>query len=149
MTEQELREKIAKHVCCACEMGLGDGDCAEGSDFKKCGVCLDVADALISDGIGDVREAKIESDHFWRMWQGALVELEQAEHRAEVAERSLKDMAADYWGVECFCHGCSESECRNICGEKYLIFDEDDAINCLVKNFLEQAEKELAEEEKR
>lgn len=55
MTEQELREKIAKHVCCACEMGLGDGDCAEGSDFKKCGVCLDVADALIADGIGDVK----------------------------------------------------------------------------------------------
>ena len=56
MNEQELREKIAKHVCCACEMGLGDGDCAEGSDFKKCGVCLDVADALIADGIGDVSE---------------------------------------------------------------------------------------------
>ena len=84
-----------------------------------------VADALIAAGIGDVKET---------------------EHRAEVAERALKDMAVDYWGVECFCHGCSESGCRNSCGEKYLVFDEGDAINCLVKNFLEQAEKELAEE---
>ena len=143
MTEQELREKIIKALEKEIEYVV-----VCGSSVKN--VCINhIADALIADGIGDVREAKIESDHFWRMWQGALVELEQAEHRAEVAERSLKDMAADYWGVECFCHGCSESECRNICGEKYLIFDEDDAINCLVKNFLEQAEKELAEEEKR
>ena len=83
------------------------------------------ADALIAAGIGDVKEA---------------------EHRAFVAERALKNMAADYWGVECFCHGCSESRCRESCGEKYLVYDEEDAVSCLFKNFLEQAEKELAEE---
>ena len=47
------------------------------------------ADALIAAGIGDVKEAKFESDHYRRMWQGALVELKQAEHRAEVAERAF------------------------------------------------------------
>lgn len=46
-----------------------------------------IADALIAAGIGDVKETKFESDHYWRMWQGALVELERAEHRAEIAER--------------------------------------------------------------
>lgn len=34
-----------------------------------------------------MKEEKFESDHYWRMWQGSLVELERAEHRAEVAER--------------------------------------------------------------
>ena len=47
MTEQELRNKIAKEVCYACEMGLGIGDCAEGSDYRKCGVCGDVADSIL------------------------------------------------------------------------------------------------------
>lgn len=48
-----------------------------------------IADALISAGIGDDKEAKFEADHYWRMWQGALVELEQVKHRAEVAEMDL------------------------------------------------------------
>lgn len=47
MREQELRNKIAKEVCYACEMGLGGGDCAEGSDYRKCGVCGDVADSIL------------------------------------------------------------------------------------------------------
>ena len=86
-----------------------------------------VADALIAEGIGDVKEA---------------------ERRAEVAERALKHMASDYWCVDGFCHGCYGSGCRKSCGEKYLIFDGEDAVNCLLKNFLQQAEKELAEERK-
>lgn len=48
-----------------------------------------IADALIEAGYGDVKERKFEADHYWRMWQGSLVELERAEHRAEVAERAL------------------------------------------------------------
>lgn len=60
MTEQELRNKIAKHVCCACEMGLGDGECAEVSDYRKCGVCGDVADAIIAAGIGDVKDLQAQ-----------------------------------------------------------------------------------------
>ena len=49
----------------------------------------DLAKALIAEGIGEVKETKFESDHYWRMWQGALVESERAEHRAEVAEKAL------------------------------------------------------------
>lgn len=48
-----------------------------------------IANALIAVGMGDVKEEKFESDHYWRMWQGSLVELERAEHRAEVYERAL------------------------------------------------------------
>lgn len=54
-----------------------------------------IANALISAGIGDVKEAKFESDHYWRMWQGALVELERAEHRAEVAEKAGRIIQRD------------------------------------------------------
>ena len=45
MQKQEIIEDIAKLVCGACEMGLGsDGDdCAEGSDYRRCGISMDVA----------------------------------------------------------------------------------------------------------
>lgn len=54
-----------------------------------------IANALIAAEIGDVKEAKFESDHYWRMWQGALVELERAEHRAEVAEKAGRIIQRD------------------------------------------------------
>lgn len=41
MNEQELRDKIAKHICCACEMGLDDAECSAGNDYRKCCICLD------------------------------------------------------------------------------------------------------------
>ena len=76
------------------------------------------ADALIAAGIGDVKKEKFECDHYWRMWQGALVELERAEHCAEVAERALK-IAEDLGEL------CAPAE-----------------------DYIEQAEKELSEEMK-
>lgn len=147
MTNEELKKKIVEVLKKAMEPIEYGGD-SEHAPEVHYPTEEEIADALIAAGIGDVREAKFEGDHYWRMWQGALVELERAEHRALVAERALKNMAADYWGVECFCHGCSESRCRESCGEKYLVYDEEDAVSCLFKNFLEQAEKELAEERK-
>lgn len=90
-----------------------------------------LADVLIAAGIGDVKERKFEADHYWSMWQGSLVELERAEHRAEVAEQALL------------------TACVN------LIKDEEDNVNnvnmeLLVRvvydKYLKQAEKELAEE---
>lgn len=92
MTEQELREKIAKiiyHIgctgaCCEC-------DYSKVSDADTYCKALLKADALIAAGIGDVKEAKLQSDHFWRMWQGALVELERVENRAEVAEKIARE----------------------------------------------------------
>ena len=52
------------------------------------------AEALIAAGIGDVKEEKFEADHYWNMWQGALVELERAERRAEVYYEALLSAAA-------------------------------------------------------
>lgn len=75
-----------------------------------------IADALIAAGIGDVKEEKFEADHYWNMWQGALVELERAERRAILAERALK-VAADL---------------GELCAP--------------VEDYIQQAERELAEE---
>lgn len=72
MTNEELKKKI-------CEI-IAPYVSAWGEDER-------IAEALIAAGIGDVKEEKFESDHYWRMWQGSLVELERAEHRAEVAEK--------------------------------------------------------------
>lgn len=136
MTNDELKKKILTIV---------RGAMLEADELPFIETTDNIADALIAAGIGDVETVQKIAASATAM---AVLEAATAEHRAEVAERALKDMAVDYWGVECFCHGCSESGCRNSCGEKYLVFDEGDAINCLVKNFLEQAEKELAEERK-
>ena len=86
--------------------------------------------ALIAAGFGDVKEAKFGADHYWRMWQGALVELERAEHRAEVAERALKDV------------------CTNIIKDEEDDIAVEPRVNVLYKAYLKQAEKELAEERK-
>lgn len=92
------------------------------------------ADALIATGLGDVKEAKFEADHYWNMWQGALVELERAEHRAEVAERALQKFAEYITCEDCpFFSDCASSEKMGYPIHSYHCFSE----------YLKQAEKEL------
>lgn len=85
---------------------------------------LDIADALIADWIGDVSE--------WK-------------HRAEKTERALRNMASNYWGVECRCLGAYDCEECKKCKDKYILSEENEAVDCLVKVHLEQAEKKLQE----
>ncbi len=85
-----------------------------------------IADAIIAAGIGDVNEA---------------------EHRAEVAERALKEACSRAWSVECICTGTFED--NNECDECYKNqlekrYEEKDAIDCLSKKLLQRAEKELS-----
>lgn len=91
MTNDELKNKIAKFICNACEMGLGagfDGDeCAVGNDYRKCKICGETAEAIINADIYNVKET------FDRL-QNIICETSKAEakaeHRAEVAERALE-----------------------------------------------------------
>ena len=134
-------------------MGLGDGECAEGSDYRKCGVCGDVADALIAAGIGDVKDLQAQVDVleitnialqagyddaekdrlYW------VDKYKEAEHRAEVAERALKD-CVEYYSYSGLCpvldcnynKACWRKECTSDIAECFKI----------------QAEIELAEERK-
>lgn len=95
------------------------------------------ADALIATGLGDVKEAKFEADHYWNMWQGALVELERAEHRAEVAEKAL------YNALEKI--SCSVCDNRACFGFDTL----DEEAEYCNSWWLQQAEKELSEDGKK
>lgn len=56
----------------------------------KCGDIERIADALIAANIGDVRELNFEADHYYRMWQGALEELEYEKRHRKIAEEQLK-----------------------------------------------------------
>lgn len=118
MTEQELREKIIKALEKEIEYVV-----VCGSSVKN--VCINhIADALIADGIGDVSE--------WK-------------HRAEKTERALRNMASNYWGVEFRCLGAYDWEKCKKCKDKYILAYENEAVDCLVKVHLEQAENELQE----
>lgn len=112
---QELRDTIVKHIVRlnnVCKTNAVCKDCKY-ADYDRCTEYA-IADALIAAGIGDVKEEKFEADHYWNMWQGALVELERAERRAEVYYEALLSAAA---------YGDTPPE-----------------------YYIEQAEKELAEE---
>lgn len=164
MTEQELRNKIAKHVCCACEMGLGDGECAEVSDYRKCGVCGDVANALITAGIGDVKDLQAQVDAleitnialqagyddaekdrlYW------VNKYKEAEHRAEVAEMALDkatELAYTYRTQDdtLSCSSCPFDSIFDRCKERGLY---EDCSKRWKEELLQQAEKELHEERK-
>ena len=97
----------------------------------------EIADALIAANIGDVKETKFEADSYWRMWQGALVELERAEHRAEVAEKDLerhkRALRNAVWGLitEGVYGGDAETE---------------QGLQSEIQNEIERAEREIEEE---
>lgn len=77
MTEQETREKIVGIISNDHCLFPRQIDC-KGCKYEEMATDCDafrLADALIAAGIGDVKETKFESDHYWRMWQGALVAL--------------------------------------------------------------------------
>ena len=130
MNNEELKKKIAIAVAHSYDDWVEEDYARriQKIDFDK------LADALILAGIGDVKEAKFESDHYWRMWQGALVELERAIHRAEVAEKALKNLA----------QLCAKGARYYLQSDKAVKERERE----LYDEWIKQAEKELAEERK-
>lgn len=101
MTNDELKNKIAKFICNACEMGLGAGfngdECAINQNYWECGICGETAAALIAAGIGDVKETELKANRYERLYNMQAHDMvlaerkaHEAEHRAEVAERALK-----------------------------------------------------------
>ena len=151
MNNDELKKKIVEVLKPV--IRAGNISCNEENACKKCWFPCEIertagrlADALIAAGIGDVKEAKFESDHYWRMWQGSLVELERAEHRAEVAEkdnikygRALYNLAVKYVASANIWTITADD------GKKYLAEKEICALN-VIDSEIKNAEKELAEE---
>lgn len=117
MVVEELREKIAKLVCNACEMGGGfDGECADGSDYRKCSICGETADAIMA----EIKELRLEVKAYEAASNHYRIQFETQQYRAEIAERAFSLL----W---------------NECKEK-LGWD----IDCTMR-YAQQAEKELAE----
>lgn len=125
-----------------------------GSSVKN--VCIEhIADALIAAGIGDVKESENKATAAELVAQAAastaIKKIAEWKYRAKVAEKALREACSRAWSIECTCPSIFEdndecSECYKNQSEKR--YEEKDAIGCLSKKLLEQAEKELAEERK-
>ena len=134
MTNEELKKKIAQIIAdYFCPQGnehkklWGDDRlCYSKMNFAECEWVTECTDALISAGIGDLKEHRIfagKDGLIKQLYSGEEVEKivkerEEYKHRSEVAERALQ--IADELG--------------ELCGIK--------------EDYVQQAEKELAEEEK-
>ena len=159
MTEQELRDKIIKALKHGGDLfheyfmrSLNDAKESGKTHFgsKDCDKSMYdfFADALIEAGL------KFDVNYSFTAAFNSLQEerekelerrLAKAEHRAEVAEKALRNMASNYCGVECRCLGaCDWEKCKK-CKDKYILSEENEAVDCLVKVHLEQAEKESKE----
>ena len=92
-----------------------------------------IADALIAAGIGDAKEYKHRAevaDKWRRMLYTQAERTEEAEHRAEVAERAFNDI------------------CLSIAKDIGKDIDIESFARTLYKYYISEAEKELAEERK-
>lgn len=124
MTKEELKKKIVEVVN---QWHMFQNRDMNGHTIWLTNDSEKLADTLIEAGIGDLETTRKIGAHATAM---AVLRAAKAKHRAEVAERALKNA------------------CTNV------IKDEEDDIavepraNVLYKAYLRQAEKELAEERK-
>lgn len=145
MTNDELKKKIVEILC---KVWIEPVPCTAERKFEH------AADALIAAGIGDVSKwkayAKVhrivitKDDKIKQLYSDEEVDkivIERAEykHRAEVAEMALKKFAENITCEDCpFFSDCASSEKMEDLMHSNYCFAE----------YLKQAEKELAEEEK-
>lgn len=159
MNNDELKKKIVEVLKPV--IRAGNISCNEENACKKCWFPCEIertagrlADALIAAGIGDVKDLQAqvnvleitnialqagyddaEKDRLY--W---VNKYKEAEHRADVAERALRNAAP-------------RLNCRGGLGKGFCKVDKCDYYHCnnddgCVKAHLDQAEKELAEERK-
>lgn len=126
MNNDELKKKFIKII----RQGFADADCRNPYThvpypyFDSQIFCI--ADALIAAGIGDVKEA---------------------EHRAKTLERAFRDFLAEYLTAvnEANSYDCGIPE---MFGRYANMLPYEDKVTNLLNEYLQQAEKELAEERK-
>ena len=123
MNNEELKKKIVEII----NDGIIHGEDNFGVPTSK--TIESIADALIAAGMGEVEIARKISIAATKV--AILEAAKAAEHRAEVAERAVYNMAYGEWQ--------REGARRAIC-EKYA--------PSTARDYLDRAEKELAEEEK-
>ena len=162
MTNEEMKKKIAQIIAdYFCPQGnehkklWGDDRlCYSKMNFAECEWVTECTDALIAAGYGDVKDLQAQVNAL-EMTNIALQagyddaekdrlywvdKYKEAEHRADVAERALRNAAP-------------RLNCRGGLGKGFCKVDKCDYYHCnnddgCVKAHLDQAEKELAEEGK-
>ena len=145
MTEQETREKIVGIIT---HEYVTDKDYAYIFDPRIEEKINNMADALIAAGIGDVKDVEAEANRYEMLYKlqnrdMALAErrAHDVEHRAEVAERALKNACEDVKETVSFLIELSE-RVDGLRVEGYLPEESEP------KAYINRAEKELAEEGK-
>lgn len=137
MSNDETKKKLIKII----RQGFATADCRNPYThvpypyFDSQIFCI--ADALIAAGIGDLAAL---TDKWREMLRVQAEKTEQAERRAEIAERALRNAAP-------------RLNCRGGIGKGFCKVDKCDYYHCnndegCIEAHLEQAEKELAEEQK-
>ena len=146
MTNEELKKKIAQIIAdYFCPQGdehkklWGDDRlCYSKMNFAECEWVTECTDALIAAGLGDVKTAQEIGASATAM---VVLEAAKAEHRAEVAERALKNACEDVKEIVSFLIELSE-RVNGLHVEGYLPEESEP------KAYINRAEKELAEEGK-
>ena len=150
MNNDDLKKKIIDiiHDAEMCSAKNNCDTCKYGQELMKykdmsCRT-LKAADALIAAGIGDTSDLEVKCevlqrdvDNLTRTMEEGAEELKEAQHRAEVAERALREFA-----VYCGCDKCPFS------GRCNIFPDAKDDYQCCFDMYLNQSEKKLAEEGK-
>lgn len=125
LTNDELKSKIVKVLQeLRASKPIVPND--YGLQIISCMTDREIADALIAAGIGDVKEA---------------------EHRAETLERAFRDFLAEYLTAvnEANSYDCGIPE---MFGWYANVLPYEDKVTNMLNEYLQQAEKELAEERK-
>lgn len=118
--------------------------CYSKMNFAACEWVAECVDAIIAAGIGDTSDLEVrcevlqrDVDNLTRTVEEGAEELKEAEHRAEVAERALREFA-----VQISCRNCPFlKRCDTVPDAM------DDYQGCF-DMYLKQSEKDLAEEKK-
>ena len=148
MSEREkIAQIIAEHLCPQGKAHKtlygAERRCYSRDNFAECEKVGKCVDALIAAGIGDTTNLIVENevlqrdvDNLMRTLEEGSEEFQEAEHRAQVAERALRNITE-----RASCNICDNFSCRYYEGINFDYNAED-----CIKWWLAQAEKELEEE---
>lgn len=109
------------------------------------GFAYELADAFIAAGIGDTTNLIVENEVLQRDVDNLMLTLEEgseefqeAEHRAQVAERALEYAVSEYRCDECPCIECN-AEIRGSL----------ECVDLITKTYKKEAERDIEEEERK
>lgn len=162
MTEREkIAQIIAEHLCpqgrAHKTLYGAERMCYSRNNFADCEKVSECVDALIEAGYGDVKDCReyykqahdvaqrafhVWDEMFVKLWE-TETQKEEAEHRAEVAEKALRRKCESEADNDCP-YDENSDKCKE-CAEKRLCSTEY-ATQCYYERAIQQAEREIGGE---